>query len=521
VSRAWLGAALVAALTAAYYGGSLHNDFVWDDRLTATAPADLATILTHRTGSYYRPVVMLSFATDRFFWGAWPAGYHFTNITCHAAVAWLLLYLARAVGLGAGTALAAALIFAGHPVQTEAVTYISGRTDPLCAIFVLLSLHAWRRARHAVDRFALMSGLAALLALLCKEAAVAMPLVMLVRGAHPSKQPPRPLFPVLCAFLWLAFWAVSGGPGLHVSGILERLPAIGAAALTYLRLLLWPSDLHLERFVPVAGWSTTTALALWAALAAVAAALYWAARRVPGGWLWLAIAAAAYAPISGLVPIYPAIGNRALFMPEHFLYLPLLGLAPLVTGLGSSLLGHSRTRQATPFLLGVLLLAWGVVVVDRNRDYLNEETLFTHTLRYEPPAARVWFNLANLRLAAGKLDEAAGLFEAALAREPEDAAAHLNLGITFQRLGRLAEAERHYAQAIVFDPGRSEAYRGLAALLDRRGERAAARELWDQADRVGPHPVFGGSRRLGPTLGKGQVGEKRSKGPNYSEEAQP
>jgi hypothetical protein len=506
VSRAWLGAALVAALAVAYYGGSLENGFVWDDRLTAAAPADLTTILTHRTGSYYRPVVMLSFAADRFLWGTWPAGYHLTNITCHVVVAWLLLYLARAVGLGAGTALAAALIFVGHPVQTEAVTYVSGRTDPLCALFVLLSLHAWRRSRHAVDRFALMSGLAALLALLCKEAAVAMPLVMLVRGAHPAKRPPPPLVPILCAFLWLTLWAVSGGPGLQVSGILERLPAIGVAALTYLRLLSWPSDLHLERFVPVAGWSTATAAGLWAALAGGAAALYKVAahRHVPGGRLWLAIGAAAYAPVSGLVPIYPAIADRSLFMPEHFLYLPLLGLAPLATGLGASLLERRWTLKAASLLLGAILLVWGVVVVDRNRDYLNEETLFTQTLRYEPPAARVWFNLANLRLAEGKLDEAAELFQAALAREPEDAAAHLNLGITFQRSGRLAEAERQYERAIVLDPGRSEAYRGLATLLARRGERAAARELWEQAERTERHPVFGGGRRLGPTLGQGQ-----------------
>ena len=504
MSRAWLGAALVAALTAAYYGGSLHNDFVWDDRLTATAPADLATSLTHRTGSYYRPLVMLSFAADRFLWGPWPAGYHLTNITCHAVVAWLLLNLARAVGLGAGTALAAALIFAGHPAQTEAVTYISGRTDPLCAFFVLLSLHAWRHSRHAVDRFALMSGLAVLLALFCKEAAVAMPLVMLVRGAHPAKRPPLPIVPILCALLWLAFLTVSGGPGLQVSGILERLPAIGVATLTYLRLLLWPSDLHLERFVPVAGWSAATAVAVWAALAGGGAALCWAARRVPGGWLCLAIGAAAYAPVSGLVPIYPAIADRALFMPEHFLYLPLLGLAPLVTGLGAGLLERRWTLKAAPFLLGAILLVWGVVVVDRNRDYLNEETLFAHTLRYEPPAARVWFNLGNLRLAAGKLDEATELFQAALAREPEDAAAHLNLGITFQRSGRLAEAERHYARAIVLDPGRSEAYRGLAALLAKRGERAAAHELWEQAERVERRAAGGESGHPEPAVGKGQ-----------------
>ena len=482
-SSAWPGAALVAALVATYYGGSLAGDFVWDDRLTAAAPADLATLLTHRTGSYYRPVVMLSFAADRFLWGSWPAGYHLANLACHLVVAWLLLHLARGLGLGAGAALAAALIFAGHPVQTEAVTYISGRTDPLCALFLLLSLHAWRRSSHAVDRFAIASGAAILLALLCKEAAVAMPLVMLVRGAHPADRPPRPVVPISCALAWLALWALTDGPGLHVSGIPERIPAIGIAALTYFRLLAWPSDLHLERFVPVAGWSTSQTLATWAALAAVIAGLLWTARRVPGGPLWLAIAAAAYAPLSGLSPIYPAIADRALFMPEHFLYIPLLGLAPLAAGALSGLRGRVA-RYAAPPLLGLVLIAWAVVVLDRNRDWRDEEALFLHTLRYQPPAARVWFNLGNLRLAAGNLDEAARLFQAALAREPDDPAVHLNLGITLQRAGHFTDAEAHYARAITLDPRRVEAYRGLAALLARRGELAAARQVWEHVDGI-------------------------------------
>src|SRR4030095_481572 len=59
------------------------------------------------------------------------------------------------------------------------------------------------------------------------------------------------------------------------------------------------------------------------------------ARRTPPGWLFLTRALLAYIPVSGVVPVYPAIAQRALFTPEHFLYLPLLGLAPLIVGSGA------------------------------------------------------------------------------------------------------------------------------------------------------------------------------------------
>jgi hypothetical protein len=489
LSSVWTGAAILAALVALYYGPTVGNDFVWDDRLTAIAPVDISTILSQRTGDYYRPVVMLSFALDRFLWGASPLGYHLVNIACHLLASGLLMALCRTVGLGSGVALAAAIIFACHPVQSDAVLYISGRTDILCAVFVLLSLHAWRRARSATDPFALASGMAVLISLLCKEAAVAAPLVLLLPGAHPSHRPPRPILPIAAAVLWLSAWAATTAHGLRVSGMIERLPAAGVAALSYARLLLWPGDLHLERFVAVSGWSATTTTLTWTLLGLSGVAVTLGARRVVGGSFWLALFLAAYAPVSGLVPIYRAIADRALFMPEHFLYLPLLGLAPLVTALVTASWPRRILRFA-PAPLALCVLAWGAVVLDRGRDWRDEETLFRHTIRYNPPAARVWFNLANLRLAAGELDEAEALYRAALLRAPGDAGAHLNLGIVLQRQRRLAEAENHYEAAIRFAPAHSEAYRALAALLLRRGEAGRAHILLEQAHTL-PRTVAG------------------------------
>ena len=474
--EAWRRAGAVLLLVAICYGNTLGNDFVWDDRLSALTPASAATILTRRTGAYYRPVVMLSFAADRTLWGRNPVGWHVTNVACHAAVAWLVGTLAVALGTTGGVALASALLFAAHPVQTEAVTYISGRTDVLCALFVLLALLAWRRARHGPDVWAWASTLAIGLALLAKESAALVAPVLLMPCAHPGPTRPRPLLPLLATGAWLVAWITAGGAGSGLRGLGERLPAIGIAALENLRLIVWPVHLHLERFTPVAGWPVWVAVAVWVLLAALGTGMVVAARRVPGGLFLLALAALSYLPVSGVVPVYPAVADRVLFTAEHFLYFPLAGLIPLACAIATRWWPH-RLLRVLPVVTVLLLIACAALVIRRNRDWRDEDTLFRQTLAYAPPAARVWFNLANLELAANRNDEAIRLYGEALAREPGDAAAHLNRGIAFQRQRRLDAAETDYRRALELDPSSEQARRGLAAMLAARGAVAEANRV--------------------------------------------
>jgi hypothetical protein len=460
---------------AALYAGTLGNGLVWDDRLLAEAPPPLHTLLTQRTGAYYRPLVMLSFRADHALWGSWAGGYHLTNLVAHATTSVLVGELAAAVGLAPGAALLAALAFAGHPAQTEAVSYVSGRTDVFCALCALAGLLAWRRARRPVDGWAIASTLAFGLALLFKEAAAPLALVWWLPGAHPAREPPRPLLVLGMAATWAVAYAATAAFPTEASALRERLPGIVMTAGSYVQVLVWPTDLHVERFVPVRGWSPVTLAAVATGLAGVLLGLFTAARRTGGGWLLLGLVLAAYAPASGVIPVYPAIARDWLFAPEHFLYLPLAGLTPLLAGAAAGALPRPARRPAI-VLAAATLLVWGALVVHRNRAWWNEETLFRDAVAYAPPTSRAWFNLGNLELARGRLAEAARLYEQAVARAPHDAAAHLNLAIVRQRQGRGADAERHYRTVVQIDPGRRDAARALAALLVRRGayDEAAA-----------------------------------------------
>ncbi|MBP2686301.1 MAG: Tetratricopeptide 2 repeat protein, partial [Deltaproteobacteria bacterium] len=112
-------------------------------------------------------------------------GFHLVNVTLHAANAVFLFFLATRVGGPSASRFAAllpALLFAVHPVQTEAVTYISGRSVSLMAFFYLGSLLAYLRGRERGSRFLLYlaSPFLFLLAAASKEVALTLPFAMIL-----------------------------------------------------------------------------------------------------------------------------------------------------------------------------------------------------------------------------------------------------------------------------------------------------------------------------------------------------
>ena len=93
-----------------------------------------------KTSNMYRPVLLTSFAIDYLIWGGSPAGFHLTSIFLHAANSVLIFFLITKLFGKRLLAALTSILFTIHPVQTEAITYASGRTDPLFTFFCLISL---------------------------------------------------------------------------------------------------------------------------------------------------------------------------------------------------------------------------------------------------------------------------------------------------------------------------------------------------------------------------------------------
>lgn len=127
-----------------------------------------------REGLYYRPMIGVSFWMDRFLWNLDPAIMHLENILLHLTSSLLIFLIARLIISKTSTLpLFAALIFAVHPIATESVNWISGRTDLLAVTFVLVSLYSMFCFRQTMRPWWLVTALVTLiLSALTKETAV-------------------------------------------------------------------------------------------------------------------------------------------------------------------------------------------------------------------------------------------------------------------------------------------------------------------------------------------------------------
>ncbi|HWO10320.1 MAG TPA: hypothetical protein VNN80_12590, partial [Polyangiaceae bacterium] len=341
------------------------------------------------TRGFWRPLVLLSYAVDWRLGGGSPISFHLTNLLLHAINASLLFRVLRGWVDSRLAALLGALLFAVHPVQTEPVAWIAGRTDSLCVLGLLsalLGLRLWRERRVA-GALVLCAGLA--VAFGSKEAAVVFPVlagieVWAARREALTWPTLRALLPRVAPFagLSIAFFvlhrlfvpATSGTYPLTLAGkVLLPLEALGR----YTALLVWPNDLTLGRatipisdgaLVPHRGYA---ALGVATVVGVLAGA--WRLRRAnPGVALGLLASGAMVLPVLTIV----WLGYDVTASPR-FLYVPMTGLTLVVAGLLQTRWGE-RTRVRAGFL--ILLVALGGRSFLRSADYSDEHRFWEREL---------------------------------------------------------------------------------------------------------------------------------------------
>lgn len=275
---------------------------------------------------YYRPLVTASLALDHALFGLDPWGYHLTHVLLHAVNALLVLVLVLRLYPGGGVpaGLAAALLFATHPVHPNAVGWVAARSDLLVGLGTLGMLAAYHRAWVCRQTAPLILGIAAFAAaLLSKESgvmALVMTLLLPVRiGWRRRLLTTLPCMILLGAYGIARLVFVEKGLDLHGSAAPESLEAVGQALGAFCgQLMIVVNSTNTRGPLPV------IALALIAGLAVVG--LF---RR--GGTSLLVLAAAF--PVFGLLPILLILGNVDscfFFNFSRYWYLAVIGPALLV-----------------------------------------------------------------------------------------------------------------------------------------------------------------------------------------------
>lgn len=400
-------------------------------------------------GRGIRPMLKLSYAAN---WMLGPdaLGFHLFNVGIHLANTVLVYALTRLLIEGYGAALShhapaaaviAALLFGLHPAQTEAVTYISGRSSSLMATFYLGAMLCYVAASLR-ERAGLLNALSAslfALALATKESAICLPLALLAWEASR----PRPwdwkrvaqrlsmhAIVLVAGTVLLLNHPVYGDrliPDLNWQTLyVNLLTQIDAVNYLVARLVaLYPLNIDPDlRAVTV--WSPRLALAAIFLLSLIALGI-WALRRRPWwgfGALWFFVQ---LLPTNTLLPRLDLANDRQLYLAGIGVFVALGVEVELMRA------RISIARRWVRPLVAALLIAFGGLTALRNLDYTAEIRLWNQTAGVSPHKPRVFNNLAYAYSAAGCLQQAEAAYREALRLNPDYALARENLTSLLER----------------------------------------------------------------------------------------
>ncbi len=491
-SRLALG--LVLAVTFACCLPAADAPFTYDEHAGieengAVHPgAPLRAALAYRySPDQTRPLFFASLLLDADLWGMRPRGFRLTGFILHLVCGVLLyLLLKRPPGTDAA-ALAGTALFLLHPLQSESILYIWGRSEILSTLLglgaLLLALRAEARtspaaaggaSRPSTVRYLLWAGaLAAMgLALAAKEEALVVPVIFVLWWCLLERRPVEQglryagVLAIPVAVFLLARVVVLGeiGRKLYVRSVADNVLGHGVVSLRMIRLLLLPLGQSVDHPASVPG-PIVGSLGIAACAAIVGAAIYSVRRpdlaRFASGVLIAAIATALY----WLVPL-PDL------MCERRAYLPLVGGALVVSGLAARL----RRRVYLPAAILVVLLAPASFA--RARVWSDPVRLWGEAARLGPEKPRPLINLGVLAAEKGERDRALDLFSRAIALEPRNTEALFNRGKLRLDAGEYDQAIADLQTAIVATPGNVRARINLAiARIDTHDLPAAEAEL--------------------------------------------
>ncbi len=497
------------------YANSLSNPFIWDDEalvrdnflikdwryIGKLFTTDLYYSASH--SNFYRPLQSLSYMFDYSLWRLNPAGFHFTNIILHIAVAILAYILSVLLSENKILSLITALLFVVHPVHTEAITYIAGRADPLMGLFLLSSFILFIKYINADSsnrRCLYLGSLACFLySLFCKEAALIFPFALLLtKLKFVRKEAKVNLLSFLPFFIIAGFYAlfrfnlVEFGSGQFFASEYPfkiRLFIILKVVATYLGLLVLPINLHMSRNVTLP--QSFFDLPIFASFLLLVLILIFALRcyrRAPLAFLACAWFFLFLIPQSGLFPINA-------FLAEHFLYLPSLGFFLLA----SFYLVKLFSRKRLIFVLVPILAFYSFLSIKRNLEWRNPLSFYKKMIELSPYSFAGYNQLGLIYLREGLYDKAIKAYDTALEINEDFSEAYvnrtiayyLNRTIAYYKNGRQEEALKESLRLVERYPDCDFVHGGLAGIYADNKEYEKAVGAYNEAIRIAPQrPKF-------------------------------
>lgn len=516
--------ALLLAIAVEVYGRTLHAAFVFDDFVLPYYKQGF------NTGSFVawvgsvRPLLMLSYWVNFQISERETYSYHLVNLLFHCANAGAVFLIARRILLRASIqqnrlnvlSVFASALFLLHPIQTESVAYVAGRSEVLSAFFFL---YAFAIFLYLPTQTAIGWGRAALLlflfacALATKEHTVSLPILFLMTDLFWSsdqlmaalRRNWRLYLPLVGCGLAAArlIWVIvnnSRSAGFENAGVnwLTYAQTQCRVCFLYLRLLFLPVHQNFDYDLP---WSPNRfdlgAFALFLVILALAALAWRLRTRFPVGSFGLLIFMLLLAPTSSIIPIKDAIAERRL-------YLPMLGFVLLACELLIQMGGQAISTIA---VASTVVLIASIATYERAQVWTSEVALWEDTVAKSPNKLRGYAHLVHGLVQSRRCREAIDRMSAMSHRiepdgsllanwavaydcvnEPENAldrlrqsagklpwpSTYINMARHQAKLNRLPDAIQSVSQAIKLDPSLESAYAFRAQLYLREGDSASA-----------------------------------------------
>jgi protein O-mannosyl-transferase len=495
LSADWMRCVVLAVFGFIVRMPALQGERLWDDHYLAhdnpfiKSPALILEAFRHylfldSISIHYRPVQNLSYMADYFFWNTNEFGFHLTNVLLHVASGLLLFFLLRHLIASfclrrlsverrqrawrkkswiSHTAFFVALVWLVHPVHSAAVDYISGRADSLTFLFASAGWLVYLRATRALGAITraslyLIAAFCAVLALCSREIAIVW-IILFVAYVLLLEKPKLIRVRVGIVAACIAIIAAYAGlrdlpdkrsalPTADDWKLPTRVTMMARALGDYGRLLVFPSNLHMERtvfnpfayrtksewrkeisgeYLSILGFVVLTVLVVGCVQNDRGRLM----RRFGAFWFL-----AAYLPISNIVQLNATVA-------EHWLYLPSVGFLIFVAGYLTRL--PQRYWKHAGFAAALAVTALSVRSYVRSTDWVSPETFYRRTIAAGGISARTGLNLGQIYSNRENYAEAERIFRQVLDATPDYPIAQNNLASVLAREGKTKEAEALFA----------------------------------------------------------------------------
>lgn len=497
------------------YINVIDGEFIYDDKNFIVDNKPIKTWLFARPWDFflkpevavwsgiYRPLRTISFAVDYQIFGLNPALYRIENIIWHLANCALVYFLLKRIFINKTASFLSTLIFAVHPVQIEAVTWISSRGDLMFLFFVLICFHIFIKyqAGFSISRIIIWN-LLFITALLSKETAISLlPSVFVYDclfnykksetgfAGFIKKRLPFYITAVASAVVYLAvrfslfenasqksFWG--GSAKTNFLTMLE-------ATVYYFRLIFFPLGFSLDYSTyPITNSFAdpffVLALMFYCCTAGLVIINY---RRKNHRFLFFVLFFVFFLlPSWNILPISAIIADR-------FLYAPMIGFCAILGWSFQKILNFPKLRKISMGGVCFIVSALIILSVYRNNDWRSDFAIWKSCVDVFPGNFKGHINLGASYDAQGKIIESITEYHKLISVAPHHATAYYNLGNLYWGLGLFDKSRNAYLTAIRLNPQYWEAYNNLGSLY-------VEKQWYDQAEQCFLKVVFNDANHM-------------------------